>query len=128
MNARSDDRAREPDANSDAKADAPTDLKGPTWKYMFKRAAQEFGRDELTDKAAALTYYAVLSLFPALIALVSMLGVFGQGQATTDALTNLISDYAPDDVASQLEGPISSITQSPGAGIGLIVGLLTALW
>ena len=74
-----------PDPDHDAKPDSPTDLKGQSWGYVFKRALSEFSKDGCTDLAASLTYFAVLSVFPALLALVSLLGVFGQGEATTTA-------------------------------------------
>src|SRR5690625_3243257 len=108
--------------------ESPTDVSKPGWSYLLRRAAAEFSRDQLTDKGAALTYYAVLSLFPALIALVSILGLVGQGQATTDTLIDTLTDVVPPDTAEQLRGPISAITESPGAGLGLVLGLLTALW
>ena len=61
------------------KPDSPDDLTGRSWRLAFTQAWAEFRRDECTDLAAALTYYAVLSLFPALLAVISLLGVFGQG-------------------------------------------------
>lgn len=117
-------RARTGDRNPEG----PTDLKAPTWKYTLKRAAAEFTRDQLVDRAAALTYFAVLSMFPALVVLVSLLGVLGQGEATTNAILNMLTEYLPEDTADQLRGPISSITESQGAGLGLVIGILTALW
>ena len=55
----------------------PRHLGGRAWSYTLKRTVKEFQEDELTDRAAALTYYGVLALFPALIALVSIVGLFG---------------------------------------------------
>jgi len=117
-----------PGGDPDRDPDGPTDLRGPTWKYTLKRAAAEFTRDQLQDRAAALTYYSVLSMFPALIVLVSLLGLIGQGQATTDAILGFLNQYLPEEAASQLRGPISSITESQGAGLGLVLGIVTALW
>ncbi|HLS49440.1 MAG TPA: YihY/virulence factor BrkB family protein [Actinomycetaceae bacterium] len=108
--------------------DSPTDVTKPGWSYLLRRSAAEFSRDQLTDKAAALTYYGVLSIFPALIALVSILGLLGQGQSTTNALIDTMSDVVPPETAEQLRGPIASITETSGAGLGLIIGLLTAIW
>ncbi|WP_258933788.1 YihY/virulence factor BrkB family protein [Nesterenkonia pannonica] len=62
----------------DDKAASPVKLTGVTWKYSLKRALTEFGRDQCTDLAAALTYYTVLAIFPALIALVSLLSLVGR--------------------------------------------------
>lgn len=123
-----DEVAGRPDPEAAGKPDSITDIEKPSWKHTFKRAVREFSADQLTDKAAALTYYAVLSLFPALIALVSILGVVGQGQATTTAILDLLGQNLPEDTVAQLEGPITSITQNQGAGLGLLVGILVALW
>ena len=98
------------------------------WKYTFRKSVAEFMRDECTDLAAALTYYAVLSIFPALLALVSLLGVFGQGQSTTDALLNTIRDMGQGNAANQLRGPIDQMTHTNAAGFALVLGLLGALW
>ncbi len=108
--------------------DGPTKLTKPAWKYLLKRSVKEGLSDELPDKAAALTFYAVLSLFPALIALISILGVFGRGEETTNKLLELLGEYAPADTVEMLRGPISSITETQSPGLGLAFGLLTALW
>ena len=63
-------------------ADSPTDLTKRSWLYVLRKTAREFSRDECTDLAAALTYYAVLSMFPAAIALISLVGLVGQGPQT----------------------------------------------
>ncbi len=115
-------------SDDDETTSSPTELTKPSWTYLIRRAIREFSRDQLNDKAAALTYYSVLSLFPALIALVSILGLVGQRENTTDTLMDLVDDIAPSGMADQLQGPIQSITQNPGAGLGLVLGLLVALW
>ncbi|MEX3598704.1 YihY/virulence factor BrkB family protein [Kocuria carniphila] len=117
-----------PDPDHDAKPDSPTDLKGQSWGYVFKRAISEFSKDGCTDLAASLTYFAVLSIFPALLALVSLLGVFGQGEATTTAILDFLEQYAPAELVSLLSGPISQLTTQSGAGLALVVGVAGALW
>lgn len=107
---------------------SPARISAPGWKYLLKRATKETARDELPDKAAALTYYALLSLFPALIALVSILGVVGRGEETTQALLTALGEVAPPDTVEMLRGPIRSVTESQGAGLGLTFGLLVAVW
>ena len=62
----------------------------------LKRTVQEFSEDSLTDWAAALTYYGLLSLFPALIALVSVLGIFGDPVKTTQTITDVVTQIGPD--------------------------------
>ncbi|MYT20868.1 ribonuclease BN, partial [Streptomyces sp. SID7760] len=68
--------------------DEPTELPKKSWSAVLKRTFKEFQDDELADRAAALTYYSVLSLFPALLVLVSLLGVAGES-ATQSVLDNL---------------------------------------
>lgn len=107
--------------------DQPTS-NGMSWGYAIKRSVREFIDDGCTDLAAALTYYAILSIFPGLIALVSLPAAFGQGTRTTDELLNIIEDIAPASVAADLEGPIQNLADPPGAGLALIIGLAVALW
>ncbi len=66
----------------------------------------------MTDWAAALTYYGLLSLFPALIALVSVLGLFGDPQETTKTITDVVTQIGPSSAADTFSGPIQSITQN----------------
>jgi membrane protein len=108
--------------------EGPTDLTGRSWWYVARRTVREFSRDECTDLAAALTFYAVLSIFPAAIALVSLLGVVGQGRETTSALLDIVDDLGPQSAVDTLEGPLEDLSTAPGAGIALLVGVLVALW
>ncbi len=117
-----------PDPEDPRKPDNPPELKGRTWGYSLKSALGEFTRDQCTDLAAALTYYSVLSLFPALLALVSLLGVFGQGETTVQALLDIVDDIGPSTAAEQLRGPVTSMVGASGAGLTLVVGLAGALW
>ncbi len=95
----------------------------------LKRTLAEFKEDNLSDWAAALTYYGVLSMFPALIALVSIVGLVGDPASTTRALTDIVTQIGPPSAAETLAGPIQSITsQRSAAGILLIVGIVAALW
>jgi membrane protein len=95
----------------------------------LKRTVTEFKEDELTDRAAALTYYGVLSIFPALIALVSIVGLVGDPATVTKALTDVVSSIGPASAVDTFKGPIEGITKSSGAaGILFIVGIASALW
>jgi membrane protein len=101
----------------------------PSALATLKRTATEFNEDNLMDWAAALTYYGLLSLFPALIALVSIVGLFGDPQSTTQKVTDIVTQIGPESAAQTFSGPIESITSNRGAaGILFVVGLLTALW
>jgi membrane protein len=95
----------------------------------LKRTMTEFSEDELTDRAAALTYYGVLSIFPALIALVAIVGLVMNPQTVTDALTEVVSSIGPASAVDTFQGPIEQLTRSNStAGIMLIVGIAGALW
>jgi membrane protein len=108
----------------------PTGAEAKTgWFATLRRTATEFSEDNLTDWAAALTYYGLLSLFPALIALVSVVGVIGDPQSTTRTITDIVTRIGPESAAQTFSGPIESITSNQSrAGIALVVGLLVALW
>jgi membrane protein len=109
-------------------APAGTDSK-PTTPSTLKRAVTELSEDNMTDWAAALTYYGVLSMFPALIAMVSIVGLFGDPTSVTKTLTDIVSSVGPSSAADALKGPIASVTSNKGgAGIALIFGILGALW
>lgn len=126
--ARPEAPAAAPDPDDPAKPDSPTDLRKRSVLYVLRKTAREFGTDQCTDLAAALTYYAVLSLFPALVVVVSLLGVFGQGERTTDAVLQIVDDVGPASAVDVLRTPIQQLVESPSAGFALIVGILGALW
>lgn len=97
----------------------------PTLIGTLKRTLREFSADGMTDWAAALTYYGLLSLFPALLAVSSLIGLFGD----PDVINEIILDLAPEGAADALAGPVDSITENAGAaGLALAIGLGTALY
>jgi membrane protein len=109
--------------------DDPTDLPKRSWLATGKRTFSEFRDDDLTDWAAALTYYGILSLFPALIALVSILGLVVSRQTITRVVTDTISQIGPASAVQTFEGPIKQVTGSQQtAGLLLVLGLAAALW
>lgn len=104
-----------------------SDLPRPAWGGVLKRTASEFNADNLTDWAAALTYYGILSIFPTLIALVSILGLIGTS-ATKPLLDNL-GGFAPGPAHQILSNALHGLTQSRGgAGILFVVGLAGSIW
>jgi len=109
---------------------APTGVKRHTGLWpTLKRTAQEFQEDNLSDWAAALTYYGLLALFPALIALVSIVGLVANPESTTRTLTDIVTRLGPDTAASTFAGPIRQLTESRGtAGFALVISTLLALW
>src|SRR3954453_9154706 len=106
------------------KPDSPTDVTKPSWRYIARKTLREFTKDQCPDLAAALTYYAVLSLFPALLALVSLLGIFGQAEKTTGALLEIVQGFAPADTVDAIRQPIQELASYSAAGFTLVVGLL----
>ncbi|WP_210491871.1 YihY/virulence factor BrkB family protein [Patulibacter sp. SYSU D01012] len=95
----------------------------------LRRTWSEFQEDRLTDQAAALTYYGVLSLFPALIALVSLVGLFADPAKTTQAIQDVVAQLGPSSAADTFAEPIRSITSQRGtSGVMLVVGIVSALW
>ena len=98
------------------------------WRAVFKRTFDEFQEDNLTDWAAALTYYSVLSLFPMLIVLVALLGIIGQG-STIDTLIASLSRAGLKGIANSINGPLHDVVRDKG-GAGALLGfaLVGSLW
>ncbi|MFJ3490642.1 YihY/virulence factor BrkB family protein [Leifsonia aquatica] len=124
----SEERSNAPAPDDPRKPTQPAKLEKQTWMFVVRKAFREFITDQCTDIAAALTYYAVLSLFPALIALVSLLGVFGQGKKGVEALLGIIQDVAPGSTVDVIRGPVENFAKSPAAGVALVLGIVIAIW
>jgi membrane protein len=107
--------------------ETPTDLKGRSWVGVLKRTVAEFREDNLTDWAAALTYYGILAIFPALLVLVSVLGLIGS--SATQPLIDNLGKVAPGPARDIFTSAIKNLQGSKGAaGILFVVGLAGALW
>jgi YihY family inner membrane protein len=105
----------------------PTQLPGGSWWAAVKRTVLEFQVDNLKDWAAALTYYSVLSIFPALLVLISLVDL--AGPSTIQTLLDNLGQVAPGSVNQILEGAINNLRQTRGsAGVLALVGLAVALW
>src|SRR3954463_5292047 len=120
------DPAPETDVISGTRADyAPrgADPK-PTTGGTLKRTVKEFSEDNLTDWAAALTYYGVLALFPALLALLSIMGLLVDPRQLTDALTSVL----PGGAARTIGPVVDQLASRNAAGFGLVLGLVGAIW
>ncbi|MGW0842861.1 YihY/virulence factor BrkB family protein [Streptomyces sp. NPDC002787] len=117
-----------PDEQVERRApDSPTDLPKRSWGTVLKGTLKEFKKDELTDRAAALTYYGILALFPALLALVSLLGIVGQ-TATQEVLDN-IQKLAPGAARDVLTNAVQQMQGNAGLGsVMAIVGFVLAIW
>ncbi|MEA2228502.1 MAG: rane protein [Solirubrobacteraceae bacterium] len=107
--------------------DDVTDLPKESWKGTLKRTMREFSEDNLTDWAAALTYYGILSIFPALLVLISLLGIVGE--SATQPLIDNVGKLAPGAATQILTTAIKNLQSSQGAaGVLFFVGLAGALW
>ncbi|WP_255610164.1 YihY/virulence factor BrkB family protein [Micromonospora sp. PLK6-60] len=108
--------------------DSPTELPGSGWKAALRRTVKEFQEDSLTDWAAALTYYGVLSIFPGLLVLISVLGLLGE--RATEGVKDTVNQAVPEEnIRRIIEGAIEQAGASGGlASIAAIVGLLAAFW
>jgi membrane protein len=114
-------------ATEDAAPDSPTELPGRSWSALSRRVIHEFQDDELTDRAAALTYYGILSLFPALLVLVSLLGIAGES-ATREVLDN-VQKLAPGSARDVITDAVEQLQAKAGLGSVLaVVGLVGAVW
>jgi YihY family inner membrane protein len=121
------DRSRGRSGADDGVAERPTQLPGGSWWAAVKRTFKEFRIDNLSDWAAALTYYSVLSIFPALLVLISLIDL--TGQSTIPALLNNLDQVAPGSVNDILRDAITNLQRTQGsAGIVALVGLAAALW
>jgi membrane protein len=112
-----------------AAPDTPTDLPRKSWGAVLKGSLREFKDDELTDRAAALTYYGVLALFPALLVLVlvSMLGL--TGKSTTDKVLENVQKLTPGSARDIITRAVEQLQGNAGIGsLMAIVGLVLAVW
>ena len=106
--------------------DSPTDLSTPSLLSTLKRVRVEFSNDQVTDIAAALTYYAVLAVVPGLIVLLSILGLT---HTSTSTIENQVNHVVPGSAASVIQTLIKQAsTHHSGAGVAAIVGVVIALW
>src|SRR3954447_2982263 len=108
--------------------DSPAQLTKRSWIYVLRKTAREFSSDQCTDLAAALTYYAVLALFPAIIALTSLLGLVGQGTSAVDQVLDVLRTLGANGVVDTIGPALKQVSASRGAGLALVLGLAGALW
>ncbi|MDI2125404.1 YihY/virulence factor BrkB family protein [Yinghuangia seranimata] len=121
------ERRDTPERRERARPEQPSQLPKSAWWALLKRTVSEFRRDELPDRAAALTYYGVLSLFPAILVLVSLLGV--AGESATRAVLDNVQKLAPGAVRDVITNAVRELQSSAGTGSVLaVVGLVLAVW
>ena len=119
----------DPDTDPDAgKVESPSDLTKHSWHYVLRKTVREFSDDECTDLAAALTYYAVLALFPAVVALTSVLGLVDQGTKAVETVLDIVGDLGGSSVVDSVRDPLLELSQSQSAGLALVLGIAGAFW
>ena len=97
------------------------------WLAILKRSIREFKHDDITDRAAALTYYGVLALFPAMLVLVSILGLLGK--STTQQVLSNLGQVAPGGVHTFLRNVVTQVQGKAGAAcVAAIIGIVVAMW
>ncbi|RHA44438.1 YihY/virulence factor BrkB family protein [Cellulomonas rhizosphaerae] len=121
-------KADAPDPEDPRKPDSPGDLEKRSWLYVVRKTLREFSKDQCTDLAAALTYYAVLAIAPALLAIVSIFGLVGDPQKMVDNVTKIVEDVGGKSAADSVAPVLDRLTQAPSAGIALVIGVVLALW
>ncbi|WP_306213705.1 YihY/virulence factor BrkB family protein [Actinoplanes sp. RD1] len=110
----------------DAGPDNPAQLKGKGILGALKRTFKQFSEDNITDWAAALTYYGVLSIFPGALVLVSVLGLLSSDGKQT--VTETINDIAPSQIKDLVNQVLSQVSDTGTASFAAIIGLLAAFW
>jgi membrane protein len=107
--------------------DSPTDIGGGGWRAVLRRSVQQFKKDAVTDRAAALTYFGVLAIFPGLLVLISVMGLLGR--SNVQSLLDNLRQVVPGGVDSFLRTVIEQVQgRSGAASVGAIVGIIVALW
>ena len=117
-----------PHPDDPRKPDEVSDIRKPSWVYIVKKTAREFSDDQATDIAATLTYYAVLAVFPALLAFISLIGLFGNPESTTRPLLELAAGLVPESTLEAIRGTIDELSASPASGWTFVIGVVGALW
>lgn len=109
--------------------DNPARRSARSWGAVLRRTVREFREDNLTDWAAALTYYGVMSLFPMVLVLVALLGLVGQYPQTSDAVLRIIGKIGPSSAIDTFRNPIQGVVRSKGGAGALVgVGIVASLW
>jgi len=119
-------QAAEARENPDA-PDDPTDLKAMSWRTAARRTLQQYQEDDLQDRAAALTYFSILSIFPGLLVLVSLLGLLGK--SLTDKVIKNLSKSTPSSLSHNITNAMTNLQSNhKAAGVLAVVGIAAGLW
>ncbi|MFE6254406.1 YihY/virulence factor BrkB family protein [Agromyces sp. NPDC057865] len=115
-------------SHADSPVDSPVELTRDDWRTLFRRTLHEFRISQSWDLAAALTYHAVLSVFPALLGALALIGIFGSAEAVARTALDVIGDLAGDQVATAVDEPIEQLLDASHAALAFATGLVLTLW
>lgn len=110
------------------KVATPAKLTRESWRFALKNARRQFGGDNVTDLAAAMTYYTVLAVFPLLLAVVSLVSLFGRADSLLPVIENLIRSMASAQAADFIGELVAQFLAAQGGSLTLVIGILAALW
>jgi membrane protein len=116
------------DPTDGSMVDSPYELEGRSLRYALRKAVRGFLADECPDIAAALTYYSVLALFPAALALTALLGLVGQGTTATSRVLDIIERLGGTSIVDSVRPTVEQLAASQGAGVTMVLALVGALW
>jgi membrane protein len=122
------DQSSMPDPDHPAKPEGPTDLHKRSWLYVGRKVMREFSEDQCTDQAAGLTYYAVLAIFPAALALLSLVSLFMDADQAVRKIEEVLAPLMSEETLNTFTPVLRDLANSQGAGLTLIIGIAGALW
>jgi len=110
-------------------ADQPQEIPPSGWKDIAKRTAKEVKQDQVPLLGAGVAFYALLSLFPAIIAGVSIYGLVADPATVRDQINRLTEMLSPE-TAAIIGTQLKQVTSGAGGALGVatVIGILTALW
>ncbi len=117
-----------PDPNDARKPAGLTDIEARTWKYVARKSWREFMDDQCQDLAAGLTYYGVLAIFPAALALTALLGLVGQAETSVQKVVDVLDPLVSEETLGTVRPVLEQLANSQSAGLTLVLGLVLALW
>jgi membrane protein len=108
--------------------DPPEEAPVASWTKAIKDSGKRFKRVEATDRAAGMTYYGVLAIFPAALALVSLISLVGNPEKTIQTLLDLVEQLGPASAVDQLRGPMTRLANVSSGRVAFVIGIVLAIW
>lgn len=108
--------------------DSPARPEAGDWRVILTRTLHEFRMSQSWDIAAALTYYAVLTIFPALLGALALTGIFGSAEAVARTALDVVGDLAGEELAAAVAQPVEQLLDASHAALAFVTGLVLTLW